>query len=117
MSGDTGNLGQETGNQKRTDRNCPASPQHLIATSELAGDRLWLKKLRQVIRDCKINRQNRGWQCIRFPSKLNGDGESPALVSQLDCWERKRKMKREGRGKIKAPSLGFFPHFYSLGCQ
>lgn len=105
MSGDTGNLGQETGIRREQIE----IVQHLIATSELAGDRLWLKKLGQVIRDCKINSQKRGWQCIRFPSTLNGDGESPALVSQLDCLKRKGKMKREGRGKIKALSLGFFP--------
>lgn len=97
------------GNQKRTDRNCPASPQRLIATSGLAGDRLWLKKLRQVITDCKINSKDPGWQRIRFFSAVNGDGESPALFRLLDCSKRKKKTEREGGGKIKALGLGFPP--------
>lgn len=107
MPGDTGNLGQEMG--IRRDRNCPASPWRLIATSELAGDRLRLKKLRQVITDCKINSEHLGWQRFHFPSAVNGDGESPALFSLLDCLERKAKTEGEGGQGIKALGLDFFP--------
>lgn len=95
------------GNQKGGNINCPASPRRLIATSELAGDRLRLKGRRQVITDGKINSKDPGWKRIRLLLVVNGDGESPALFSLLDC--SKREEKTEGEGGGKRLGLGFSP--------
>lgn len=108
MPGDTGNLGN--GNQNRTDRNCPASPQHLIAASELEGDRLWLKKLRQVIIDCKIKSKELGWRCIRFPPRLMEMEKVWLCLVCLIAPRGKRKQKGGGRGGgNKGPGFGFSP--------